>query len=147
VGLVLYSHSATAMDGTIDLGPVAVSLLDLTSGLAVTALGWLGLLLRSFLKSKTDLYTQEVDERVRTYLDAIVYTAIDYAVDRIREQAAAGAFAFNAKSEVIEFAGEFITAHAPDAVRRFGLTPEKIANTVRARLDLDLLSDAKALAA
>lgn len=129
---------ALASETTVDVGAFVVSLTDLAVGAASVVGVWLFSLLRSFLKGKTALYSQEVDAQVRAYFDDVLHRGLAYGADKVKDAVLTeGKLEFDVKSEALAHALEFVFTAAPAAIKRFGLDAEHIEAMLRARLPED----------
>lgn len=131
---------AFAADTTVDFGAFVVSLTDLVvTGLGVVGL-WAFSLLRSFLKGRTALYTQEIDAQIRTYFDEILHKGLAYGADHVKDAVLTeGKLELDVKSELLAKAMEFVVTAAPAAIERFGLDAEHLEAMLRARLPEDVV--------
>ncbi len=74
----------------------------------------------------------KADSEVRTYLDMALYRAVEYG--KGQANAKAGKMTVKTSNEVVTAAVTYAVAAVPDALERFGITPEKLADMIRARL-------------
>lgn len=111
---------------TIDLSPTvqyAVGLaVSALSAVAAAVLGWVAKLLR--LKA---------DDAVRTYLESIAARGIALARNRLLELGHDIA-TVQVRDQWAADAGTYLARSAPDALKRFGLTEERVDAYIRARL-------------
>jgi hypothetical protein len=125
--LVGIAQPALAGDGpTIDLSSFidyVVGLMVAAIGTGVTAaVGWVIKLLR--LKA---------DDAIRTYLEAIAARGITYARNRLLELGHDVAMV-EVRNQWVADAGTYLARSAPDALKRFGLTEDRVSDYIRARL-------------
>ncbi|WP_026872636.1 hypothetical protein [Inquilinus limosus] len=125
--LLVVAPVAFAGDGAvIDLTPT----IDYVVGLVVSVLGagvaavigWVAKLLR--LKA---------EDAVRTYLDTIAARAVTFARNRLLELGH-DLSKIEVRDQWIADAGNYLARSAPDALKRFGLTEDRLADYIRARL-------------
>lgn len=111
----------------IDLAPLASVGLELVAAvlMAVGSYGvyrlnrWIGL---------------KEDSEVRAYLDGALHQAVEYGLDRAAP--VAGKLTVKTKNEVVASAASYAAAAVPDALARFQITPERLADMIRARLKI-----------
>lgn len=95
---------------------VAKALLDV-------AFGW--------LKTKTPFYFLIPEEEVRRKVEQAIQFGANYAVVKARES---GALTVKVDNKLIVTALEYVKDSVPQALERFGITDERLAEMVRARL-------------
>jgi len=118
---------AIAGDGfTLDLTPTV----DYVVGLVVSALGAGAL---AVIGWAAKLLRLKVDDAVRTYLDQIAARGIDWARNRLLELGH-DVSKIEVRDQWIAEAGNYLSRSAPDALKRFGLTEDRVADYIRARL-------------
>ncbi len=123
----LVAPVAMAGDGfVIDFTPTV----DYLVGIVVSALGAGGL---AVIGWAAKLLRLKADDAIRTYLETIAARAIDYARNRLLELGHDVA-TVEVRDQWIADAGTYLARSAPDALKRFGLTEERVADYIRARM-------------
>jgi hypothetical protein len=121
-----WAAAAAGADTTIDLTAILYYVIDLAAAALFAVLSWAGGLLARKLKL-------EADSEVRRYLDEAIRRAIDYGVSRAREFGK-DLSEVDVRSEIVADAVDYLIPKIPDALKRFGITPDALADMVRARL-------------
>ncbi|MGD9539074.1 MAG: hypothetical protein AB7P52_17715 [Alphaproteobacteria bacterium] len=96
-------------------------------GTIVLALGGYGIKL---LTAKLKL---EADSEVRAYLEDALYRGVDYALQVARSKGQDVA-QIEVRTQMVGEAAGFLARQVPDALKRFGITPDKLAQMIIARL-------------
>jgi len=82
----------------------------------------------SWLKTKFGFFVP--DEVIRTYLNEAIQNGIKFATNKVKETDLVVTF----DNKFVGLAVDYVADRVPDALKRFGITPEKLADMVRARL-------------
>lgn len=90
----------------------------------------------NWLKTKTPFYFLVPEDKVREALENAIYFGVNFAVQKARES---GALTVKADNKLIITALEYVKESVPQGLARFGITDERLADMVRARVaDLKL---------
>ena len=73
------------------------------------------------------------DNEVRAYLERALASGVNYAANRAREQGQ-DLSTIDVRNTTVREAVSYVVAHTPDALARFNVTPDALAELVRARL-------------
>ncbi len=117
---------AQAALAPVDFAPVVGTVLEiLAAGLLA-----IGMWAVNKLAAKLKL---DIEARHREALYAALAAGINYAKNKIAA-ASEGRSALNIQNDLARFAAQYAVSKVPDAVRHFGLSPERVQELVRARL-------------
>ena len=126
-----------ATDGVVDLGPAVSAAVEILAPIAITGAvsigGWLLTesvkVLRRIRKSKE----LEIDAGHRAAIEKALRQAATYAVGRLDDRAKGG-IPIAVKSQAIEIAAEYAIDSVPDALKHFGISPERLKSMAESRL-------------
>jgi hypothetical protein len=107
------------------LDPIRPFLFELIAILATAAAGWL-------IKRIRDWTGIEIEARHREALQSALENAARLALHRATERA--GGMSIPIGNAVVESGVEYVLKSVPDAVRHFGLTPERVGELIRPKL-------------
>lgn len=112
-----------AVGGVVDfLTPYAVQ----AAGIVVSALlGWLAITVRRYIGIKVD------EKHSRELKDALM-EAVGFGLDTLNEYT--DDVKFDVHSTVLASAMGYVGESVPDAINHFGITPERLARMIRARI-------------
>jgi hypothetical protein len=82
----------------------------------------------SWLKTKFGFFVP--DEVIRTYLNEAIQNGIKFATNKVKETDLVVTF----DNKFVGLAVDYIADRVPDALKRFEITPEKLADMIKARL-------------
>lgn len=112
-------------------------LLSLLQEIALAVGGVLATALVAFLvvwvKRKTGI---EIDAAARQVIEGALQRAVEYGVQVAREKLGNHATAVEIRSEVLRAALDYAVKAAPDSLKHFGITPERIRDMLMARLSV-----------
>lgn len=140
--LVLFATPAIAqtVSGQIDLSPVWQSGIALVgsalSGIAI----WIGWYVKNLIASKVDLSQTQLDEQIQQMYNEAAQRAIAYAETFLQQKAPSKV---NVGNEFVATAAEYLIKFWPDLVKKAGLTPEKVKETIVSRLPSDAADKAE----
>lgn len=138
----LYATAASAqtVSGQIDLSPVWQSGIALVgsalSGIAI----WIGWYVKNLVASKVDLSQTQLDEQIQQMYNEAAQRAIAYAETFLQQKAPTKV---NVGNEFVATAAEYLIKFWPDLVKKAGLTPEKVKETIVSRLPSDAAEKAE----
>ncbi len=118
-----------ASGGVIDLRPVLDQVLAAIAAALGAGLLYLLKLARDWFKARTGVQLQISDEQVREVLDKAIQYGIALVVGRLGERAQ-----FAVSNTQIAAVANYVIAATPDALARFGITPDRLQDMIRARL-------------
>lgn len=119
-----------APGGTIDLTPLLNQIVLAVAAAVGAGLLYLVKLAKDWFKAKTGVDLQISDEMVRTYLDKIIEKGIALVVGAVGDKAK-----IKVGNEQLAQIANYVIAAAPDALAKFGITPERLQDMIRARLN------------
>lgn len=129
VAVLAFARIAFAQDTALPLddifAPIRPYLAEIMSVLIVAFMGWLTTWLRSMFKVN-------LDEKHRVALHAALENAKRLAMEKM-ESAVKGK-KVDVGNEVVKNGLEYVLKYSPDAIAYFGLTPEKVAEMLRAKV-------------
>lgn len=130
--VALFTTPAFAQTATtIDLSPIIQSGIGLVgaalSGLAI----WIGWYVKNLVASKVDLSNTQMDEMLQQQYNEAATRAIAYAESFLQKAAPKSVDVGN---EFVATAAEYLIKFWPDLVKKVGLTPEKVKETIVSRL-------------
>lgn len=129
VATINFTAAAIAQDGQIGLDqvfePFKPYLMELASIAAVAVGGWL-------LKRFHDWTGIEMESRRREALQSALENAARLVIERIGDSAAGKGIPVG--NAILETGVEYVLQSVPDAVKGFGLTPERIGDLIRPKL-------------
>lgn len=127
-GPILMPAAALAADGTIvDLSPLLSVLVQFLAAILMVLLSWAA----AKLAQKLGL---EQDEKVRQLLDEVIRKGIAYGATQLEAKAGGAVRSVDLRSDLVAMAAEYVARGVPDALARFKVTPDRLADMVRARL-------------
>ena len=130
-GSILAGHAFAADDTSVAVAPVyklREPYLVMIVGIVVTtALGWIGVLLKSKLGFDLDANMQ------RTIQDAAM-NAAGSVIARMEGQL--GNVAIDVRSPLVKQGVDLLIAKVPDAIAHFGLTPDELAKIVQGKIGI-----------
>lgn len=118
-----------APGGVIDLRPVLDQVLAAVAAALGAGLLYLLKLARDWFRAQTGVQLQISDEQVREVLDRAIQYGIALVVGRLGERAQVAV-----SSAQLAAIANYVIAAVPDALARFGITPERLQDMIRARL-------------
>jgi hypothetical protein len=124
VPAALAATAATAPPIAVNFSPIINVVVEILAAFLMLLLSWVVTLIADRLKLSKD-------SAIRAYLSSAVDNAIQYGKQKA-EAAGAGA-TVKIDNQVVGHAVDYLVAHVPDALAHFGLTPDKVANLVKAR--------------
>jgi len=95
---------------------------------AVQKIGDIGF---SWLRTKTPFYFLVPEEKVREAVENAIHFGVNFAVQKAKDS---GALAVKTDSAFVITALEYVKEAVPQALQRFGITDERLADMVRARI-------------
>jgi hypothetical protein len=95
---------------------------------AVQKIGDIGF---NWLKTKTPFYFLVPEDKVREAVENAIYFGVNFAAQKARES---GALTVKSDNAFVITALEYVKESVPQALNRFGITDERLANMVRARI-------------
>lgn len=110
----------------VDLSPVLQLTIELLGAVVLALAGWA---VTKFGK-KLGL---ENDAKIRQYLDEAIKNGVAFAEQKLKEQAGK-IDEVDVKNAKVAEAANYVIKAVPDAIKHFGVTPEKLADLVTARL-------------
>jgi len=132
------AQTAPAPDTTVDFTPIVNGVVA-TAGAALLALAtWIGWYVKNWVASKVDLSTTQLDEQLQQMYNEAAARSIAYA-----ESAVKGVVPkeVDVRSAFVATAAEYLLKFWPDLVGKLGLTPEKIRDTIIARLPSGVMTE------
>lgn len=140
-----FAQDAGGGDTTVDLMPLLAAfapyLVEAVVALVLLAVGWAG---RKFLGL-------EIEKRHREALDQALRAGAAWGLDKARQRAG-GRLGVDVRSEAATYALRYVLDATPDAIRKFGLTPERVRELIEARMapspfEVELIAETKDSAA
>lgn len=127
--VLLSSAAAFAQDATttLDFSPILNHLVEIVAGILMVLGTWAIHRLSAFLKLKED-------SEVRAYLETSLDNAIAYAKAAARERGGDW-LQVDVKRSMVAEAANYVIRATPDALKRFGITPDQLQDMLRARLE------------
>lgn len=126
VGLAL-ALATPAHAAELDLTALLNHGVDLLAAVLAAVTAWVGRWVVIKLKLGAD-------SEIRAYLDQALNAGVSLAVGKMRDRLAAGPVTIEVKNEIVAMAANYAVARVPDALNRFGITPESLAEMIEARL-------------
>lgn len=127
-----------AAPGGVDFGPVLTNLITAGAGILVVAAGILSKFAVSWLSSKTRLSDSQFEAGLAARLNDILLKAIDYAEAYMKAQVADPTSQIHSvrfDNMFVGIAVDYAMRSMPDIIKYFGLTPERIGDMIRSRLN------------
>jgi hypothetical protein len=91
----------------------------------------IGDLVFGWLKTKTPFYFLVPENEIRKALENAIHYGVQFAVQKTRES---GALTVKTDNKFIITALEYVKESVPDTLNRFGITDDRLADMVRARV-------------
>ncbi|PLW76791.1 hypothetical protein [Cohaesibacter celericrescens] len=133
--LAFVALAIPANAATIDLSPLSTLAGDVVQGLAeiiaailVGTLAWAG----------KKLFGLQLDAKQRESLHGAIERGIGSGLE-VMVKKVDGKTSFDVDSEVVALVANYVVKMSPDAVRYFGLTPDKLADLIKAKFGEKLL--------
>lgn len=124
----------------VDFGPFIIQYVLPALGTILTALaGWA-------VQQLAKKYNIQMNATMKGALDDAVTHGLAYAQSRVVGAANAGAFTVDVKNQVVASALTYATAHAPDAIKHLGYTPDMVAQKIEATLSFNMTPPAQSAA-
>jgi hypothetical protein len=115
----------------VDLSPLLQVLIDYVAGPLAAVMSALLLAILSRYLKKLGL---ENDEKVRIYLNDALQNGIEFALNKARLSAGGARLTVDLHNETAAVAARYVLDKVPDAIKHFGITPEKVEELVKARM-------------
>lgn len=130
VALACASVPAAAQT-TVDLSPITESLISIMGAVLTVVAGWVGWYLKNLIASKVDLSNTQLDEQLQQMFNEAAARSIAYAETVVKGTVPKN---IDVKNEFVKVAADYLVKFWPDLVKKVGLTPEKVKDTILARL-------------
>lgn len=129
--LALSAGAALAQTTTVDLSPITESLISILGTILTGVVAWIGWYVKNLVASKVNLANTQLDEQLQQMFNEAAARSIAYA-----ETVVKGAVPKNidVKNEFVKTAADYLIKFWPELIQKVGLTPEKIKETILARL-------------
>lgn len=122
----------TAADTTVSLSPIINQLVEIGVLVLTGVVTWAVARVQSYIRKNIGL---TIDDKTRTLLEAAIDNGIAYAAKKIEVEGAG--LTVDAKNAQVAAAANYVVAHAPDALKHFGVTPEALTRKIIAQLPSD----------
>lgn len=131
-------QAATPLQAGVDVTPVANNVIQMAVAVLTVAAGVVSTFAVKFLSSKTRMTDTAFEKLMADRVNDILLRAIDYAEMWAKTQVADPNSALRdvrVDNMFVRVAVEYAIRSMPDLVKYFGLTPERITDMVKARLN------------
>jgi hypothetical protein len=132
--LILICYPAFAQDapggGVIDFKPILNEVFLALATVLSAALLYGAKLLRDWFKAKTGVELQISDEKVRELIDKAINYGIALVVGKVGDKVRV-----KVGNEQVAQIANYVIAAVPGALANFGITPERLQDMIRARLN------------
>jgi len=135
LGLALFAGTAlaqtTAPSTAIDISPISSALVNIIGVVLTGLVTWIGWYVKNLISSKVDLSKTQLDEQLQQMFNEAAARSIAYA-ETVVEGAVPKSVDVN--SVFVATAAKYLMDKWPDLVKKVGLSPEAIRDTILARL-------------
>lgn len=134
----VFIQVAYAQSGAVDLSPTANSLIGVAVAVLTVAAGVVSKFVVSFLASKTKLTDSAFEKLMAERVNDILLRSIDHAEMWARQQVAdpnSSIREVRVDNVFLRVAVEYAQKSMPDLIQYFKLTPDRIADMIKARLN------------
>jgi len=132
--LILFCYPAFAQEapsgGVIDFAPILNELMLAVAMVLSAGLMYLAKMARDWFKAKTGVELQISEEKMREYIDKAIQYGIALVLPKV-----SGKAKITVGNEQVAQIANYVIAAVPDAIKAFGITPERLQDMIRARLN------------
>lgn len=135
--LVMFTIDPVYAQTTVDMRPAVNSLLEYTAAALTTVLSVLGMFGIRFVAARIGMSNSELEASMMARLDMIIHKGIDYAFIAATNEVnkpGSGLAAVKFDNWFMSLAATYVNRGAPEIIKKFGLSQERIQDMIMARL-------------